>query len=132
MTKFGTSQTLPVTDELARIFDSCKGDPATPYVGQLSPGGHLAHTTALNYFARLRRKVGITRRLTPHDFRRTTAVAAYELTHDLRVVQALLGHSELATTLHYLDHRNTPVERNTLEMAKREPINVAPTTETIQ
>lgn len=126
-TKFDSAQTLPVTNELAAIFESCKGDSATPYVGQLSPGGHLQHTSALNNFAKLRRKVGITRRLTPHDFRRTTAVATYQITKDLRVVQALLGHSELATTLHYLDHRNTPVGKSVLELAK-----LPPPTETIQ
>lgn len=120
-TKFDTAQTLPVTTELAAIFASCKGNPATPYVSQLSQAGHLRHTTVLNNFAKLRRKVGITRRVTPHDFRRTTAVATYEITKDLRVVQALLGHSELATTLHYLDHRNTPVGKSVLELAKLNP-----------
>jgi integrase len=126
-TKFDGAQVLPVTTELAALFARCDGDPSIPFVSQLSVCGHAKQTTMINYFARLRRKVGITRKLTPHDFRRTTAVAAYQITKDLRIVQVLLGHEELATTMHYLDLRNTSVNQSLLEAAK-----LNPTTETIQ
>lgn len=126
-TKFDGAQTLPVTAELAALFGRCDGDPSISFIAQLSGRESINQTTMLNYFARLRRKVGITRKLTPHDFRRTTAVTAYQITKDLRVVQALLGHEELATTMHYLDHRNTPVNKSLLEMAK-----LNPTTEVVQ
>ena len=56
--------------------------------------------------------------MTAHDLRRTTAVRTLEATKDIRVVQVLLGHGDLPTTLWYLDHHNTPVDRAVLEAAK--------------
>jgi len=44
-----------------------------------------------------------------------------ELTHDIRACKPLLGHRDLATTLYYLDHRNTPVAVANLELAKLNP-----------
>ena len=70
-------------------------------------------------FTRFRISLGITRRVTPHDLRRTTAVAMYKHSGDLRAVQALLGHANLNSTLHYLDHDLRPIERSTLEILKR-------------
>jgi integrase len=69
-------------------------------------------------YRRLLKTVGIKRKLTPHDFRRTTAVHLYEQTHDARDVQALLGHRSLGSTIWYLDHDLRPVNRNTLELIK--------------
>jgi site-specific recombinase XerC len=42
-----------------------------------------------------------------------------EQTHDIRDVQALLGHSDLGSTFWYLDHDARPVSRSILEMLKR-------------
>jgi site-specific recombinase XerC len=55
----------------------------------------------------------------PHDLRRTTAVAMLRATHDLRDVQAILGHKNLTSTMWYLDHELRPVKRSTLELIKR-------------
>jgi site-specific recombinase XerD len=70
-------------------------------------------------FARLRLRAGIGRRITPHDLRRTTAVAMLESTADIRDVQALLGHRTLNSTIWYLDHDLRPVKRSVLELIKR-------------
>lgn len=70
-------------------------------------------------YRQLLRDAGITRRLTPHDLRRTTAVAMLEYTGDVRDVQALLGHRTLQSTIWYLDHDLRPVPRETLEALKR-------------
>jgi site-specific recombinase XerC len=51
----------------------------------------------------------------------------YKATRDLRVVQALLGHSNLAQTAWYLQDELTEVSVDVLELAK-----LNPTTETIQ
>lgn len=58
------------------------------------------------------------RRIVPHDFRRTAAVAIYRCTGDIRDAQALLGHKALGSTLHYLDHDLRPIKRSTLELIK--------------
>jgi integrase len=127
-TKWGAHQTLPVTSELAAIFASVaekEGDNATSYVTQLRPKHGSEITGIRKEFHALREALGITKRLTPHDFRRTAAVRTLEITRDLRLVQALLGHDHLHSTLHYLDHHNTPVSRATLEAAKLNAIKEA-------
>jgi site-specific recombinase XerD len=40
--------------------------------------------------------------LAPHDLRRTFAQAVWKATHDLIVVQELLGHKDVNTTRRYL------------------------------
>jgi integrase len=120
-TKYGENMTLPVTQELKGLFALHKGDPSQPYVSALHPFGHIADRNIREQFTRLRRSVGVTRQVTPHDLRRTTAVRTYELTKDLRLVQALLGHRDLDSTFWYLDHHNTPVPASTLELAKLNP-----------
>ena len=130
-TKYGARQTMPVTDEIAELIDRCNMADPEPFTLQL----HRTHPhkfatpadmternnqNALQYgFRTLRRSVGIERSLTPHDFRRTTAVRMYRHTHDARDVQALLGHRSLASTIWYLDHDLRPVNRSILELIKR-------------
>jgi len=45
---------------------------------------------------------GVNPRLTPHDLRRTVAKRVYDITCDLRIVQQLLGHRHITSTLHYI------------------------------
>lgn len=47
-------------------------------------------------------RAGISRRVSSHDLRATFATHVYRETKDIRVVQALLGHSSVATTQVYL------------------------------
>jgi integrase len=69
-------------------------------------------------FRKLCIQIGITRRITLHDLRRTTAVGMLRLTHDVRDVQAILGHRSLQSTIWYLDHDLRPVPRHNLELIK--------------
>ena len=109
-TKKGREMCLPVTDELDEILRPLAMlDGQIPFVSHLHPWGHIHGNNLRQSFTRLRNKLGITRRFTPHDLRRTTAVRIYNETKDLRIVQAVLGHRRLDSTFHYLDHRNTPV-----------------------
>jgi len=130
-TKYGARQTMPVTAEIAALIGRCNMADPEPFTLQLHRAEHHKFATpadmternnqnALQYnFRVLRRRLGITRSLTPHDFRRTTAVQLYRHTHDARDVQALLGHRSLASTIWYLDHDLRPVSRSVLELIKR-------------
>jgi integrase len=115
-TKEGRVIVLPVSEEIERLFLAVGNrEPQTPYVSQL----HRRQKIHVNYLRqcwwRLRKSVGIERGIRPHDLRRTLAVKVYDETRDLRDAQAVLGHKQLATTVHYLDHRNTPVPRGLID-----------------
>lgn len=125
-TKYDEALTLPVTTELRELFDRAE-DGRVPFVLQLHPQRSITSFGLRTAFRRLKERLGIRQSLHPHDLRRTTAARVYDLTGDLRLVQSLLGHRNLQTTLHYLDHRNYPVPQQTLELAK-----LNPQTETIQ
>jgi integrase len=114
-TKYSRSVTLPVSVPLRELFKLHAGASDVPYVTALNPRGAQSDSAHRRMFARIRKNLGITRRLTYHDLRRTTAVHAYDLTHDLRLVQALLGHKELSHTLYYLDHNSTTITTQDIE-----------------
>ena len=48
------------------------------------------------------RESGLTKRATPHSLRHTYATLMMEQVTDLRVIQALLGHSTIRSTERYL------------------------------
>jgi integrase len=137
-TKYQAVVRLPVTRTLAALFDRCT-NPALPFVAQLEGEVGNQNITrqspalmrpispvVLNAtYRRLKTRLGITRKLTPHDFRRTTARRVYNTTRDLRLVQALLGHSDLQSTLWYLQDSLTEVPVSTLELAKLNPLTEA-------
>jgi integrase len=128
-TKCGEKLTLPVTAEIHELIETCDHDSIVSFVRQLwikqhrdghpiNPYGQTGDNLNAAFRA-LKRKLGITRKLTPHDLRRTTAVAMLQHTRDVRDVQALLGHRSLQATIWYLDHDLRPVQRETLETLKR-------------
>jgi integrase/recombinase XerC len=128
-TKCDEHLTLPATDEIIELLALC--DPADPesFVRQLWRKHHAAtrsngrpttlHPASLNRAFRRLRALCTSRHIVPHDLRRTTAVAMLRATHDLRDVQAILGHKNLTSTMWYLDHELRPVKRSTLELIKR-------------
>lgn len=127
-TKYQNRQSLPVPAELARLLDTCE-KPGIPFVAQLpredSTRGRyfkydrpLSHQQLSNDWKRLKARAGITRKLTLHDLRRTTAFRIYDATKDVRLVQAVLGHSNLTSTCWYLDHHLTPVPVEAFERAR--------------
>jgi len=128
-TKCEERLTLPVTTEIETLIDQCDPNDPLPFVCQLwrehsrtiKRGGHpstFRTNTLREQFTQLRNSLGL-RRVTLHDHRRTTAVAMLRHTHDVREVQALLGHKNLQSTFWYLDHDLRPIRRDTLELIKR-------------
>lgn len=125
--KAQSRQALPVTAEIRAILDPLDHLSPIPYVWQLRIAEHRIGPKPTVYCSDLLRtelkklckSLGIQKRIIPHDLRRTTAVAVYNQTQDLRVVKALLGHTDMKTTLWYLDHDLTPVSVNVLERAKK-------------
>jgi site-specific recombinase XerD len=74
-----------------RVFCTLSGTPMhAPYVRVL--------------LARLARKAGLDRRVTPHTLRHSFAAEMAREGHAVNLIQAALGHSSLAVTGRYLDH----------------------------
>lgn len=134
-TKYDEKVCLPVTDELAAILDACDLHSSIPFLTQLRKAerrpGHQQESDVMNprhlrkEMKKLRLSLGIEKRIIPHDLRRTTAVALYKRTRDIRKAQALLGHHNLQSTFWYLDHDLEDVDVADLEAIKR-PFIVKP------
>lgn len=132
-TKYANRQVLPVTSELAELLDTCQ-HPAQPFVAQLARGKHwrggatlqpigrMTRSALYDAFTKVKKECGITRQLTPHDLRRTTARIIYKQTGDMRLAQALLGHSHLGSTVWYLQDATQEVSISALELAKLNPL----------
>lgn len=129
-TKYDEKVGLPVTAELAEIFNSLDLDSSLPFITQMrrreEPRAcrRMFHTIVdprrlRKELKTLRLRLGIEKRLVFHDFRRTTAVALYKRTRDIRKAQALLGHHQLQSTFWYLDHDLEEVDLADLEAIKR-------------
>ncbi|WP_163559197.1 tyrosine recombinase XerC [Halomonas sp. NO4] len=74
------------------------GEPAL-FVG--ARGGRLGHRAIQKRLAELARRRGLPEHLHPHRLRHSFASHLLESSHDLRAVQELLGHANLATTQVY-------------------------------
>ncbi len=129
-TKKAECLTLPVTEEIATLIHKCNLATDTPFIRQLwrmeqthgkrpYERANARASTLSAKFRKLKTDAGISRKLTPHDLRRTTAIGMLRATGDIRDVQALLGHRSLQSTIWYLDHDLRPVQRATLELIKR-------------
>lgn len=68
---------------------------------------------------KLKRDLKITGKWTLHDLRRTAARELYDNTRDLRLVQALLGHANLAQSLWYLSDATHTLTADHLEQSGR-------------
>lgn len=87
--KGGRARRLPVPPDVAEHIRACDGWVFDGPHGRYSDsqiGARLLHATGFP----------------PHAMRRFYATSAYRAGHDIHAVQALLGHSSLATTERYL------------------------------
>jgi integrase len=128
ITKKEAPVVLPVTEDIRALIRYCDLDSPEPFVRQLwahfdhrnvTPPSTNMNATMQNQMQKQRKRLGFTRRIVAHDLRRTAAVALYNHTHDIRDVQALLGHRSLQATIWYLDHDLRPVDLANLEFISR-------------
>lgn len=62
---------------------------------------HLHETTVQKEIKRVIRRLGFLKTVTPHTLRHSYATHLLQMGYDIRTVQDLLGHSDLATTMIY-------------------------------
>ncbi len=106
MHKTGQSLCVPASAELQALFLSLESAfPHTPVLETLR-GKPITNAALDKQWSRLKKKAGVPRGLWLHDLRRTLAVSLYEVSKDLRVVEQMLGHASLQSTIHYLEHRD--------------------------
>lgn len=107
--KGGKERLVPMGEEALEWLERYLNEARPALAGStgadaLFPGGRGGHLTRQAFWYRLRRyavRAGIRKPLSPHTLRH--AFATHLLNHgaDLRVVQMLLGHSDLSTTQIY-------------------------------
>ncbi len=112
-TKGNVHQTLPVSAAIAEVIEKLPPgtDRQEPIVNVLrghrpgTPPGPAPRFT--KQWKALKKRAGIRAELRIHDLRRTLAEDVWNATHDLRAVQAQLGHRSPTTTARYLADRIT-------------------------
>ena len=104
-TKGHRFHTSPVSPQLKQMLDAVAiehpdPNPETPY--RVLLGGPQNPRFIYEAYRRLKKRVGVRSDLWFHDLRRTTAVAVYNLTTDVRGVQEVLRARQPASTFRYL------------------------------
>lgn len=66
-----------------------------------APGSHISTSTVTLVLRKIIQQTGLSKKVTMHTFRHCFATHLLEGGADIRVLQALLGHSSITTTLRY-------------------------------
>ena len=101
-------RTIPLTQEaeaiLLKIEESQKNSPKI-YVFYNSNGSRIIEKSANKALKRIvRDKMGITESFTPHSLRHTFATRCAEMGMKPKVLQVILGHEDISTTLNLYVH----------------------------
>jgi integrase len=111
------SSNIPLTPQLQAIFQKYAAKPHVPILEAIA-GKPVSERMVVVEWIRIRTAAGANPKLTPHDLRRTIAKRVYDLTRDLRVVQALLGHGHPTATLRYVRAFDRDALRNAMFKAQ--------------
>jgi len=76
-----------------------------------APGKQLLPRYVQDVIGRLSKRAGIKKRVSPHTLRHTFATDLYRRTKDIVTVKNALGHSDLSTTMIYVNLINGDVEK---------------------
>ena len=105
-TKRGRVVTLPITPRLRNLLDLAgarEGEEDCRITDLLNNRRQIqGQATIRERWQRWKKQAGLPPGLYIHDLRRDTAHRVYAVTHDVRQVQAVLGHASPRTTLEYL------------------------------
>jgi integrase/recombinase XerD len=97
-----------------------KGDYLFP--GQ-KPGTHLSTASVSRVLWRINRATGLSKKATMHTFRHCFATHLMEAGTDIRVLQVLLGHSSIKTTLRYTHITDRLVDKLVSPLDMIQPIS---------
>jgi integrase len=106
-------QTLPVSAAIAEVIEKLppgidRQEPIVNLLRKHRPGQQPGPAPRFTkQWKALKRRAGIRAELRIHDLRRTLDEDVWNATHDLRAVQAQLGHRSPTTTARYLADRIT-------------------------
>ena len=95
-----------VFNELKNYYELVKEDILFPS----SRGGKLTTATIRKIIKNSSKKVGIKKDIHPHSLRHSFATHLLEAGTDLRIIQKLLGHSDIKTTQIYLQVSNQSIK----------------------
>jgi integrase/recombinase XerC len=100
--KGGRTRPTPITPDVEVLLASAGNpDPDMPFIFALR-GRKMNIRSIRAAWQKHKRDCAINPAVTSHDLRRTAASIIYASSHDLRAVQALLGHKRLTSTLQYI------------------------------
>jgi integrase/recombinase XerD len=116
--KGGKDRMFLIPDELAKDFERYLKDSSSNYV--FSKDKPLTPRNAQQIIKRAAKAAGIKKPVTPHKLRHSFATHLLEQGTDIRVIQELLGHSDLSTTQIY-----TKVSQEQLKKVKS-PLTTLP------
>jgi len=97
--------------------------PAAPWLFASSSGGPMRRQTAHAALQRAARQVGIEGQVCPHVLRHSCATHLLEAGTDLRVIQVLLGHASIQSTMRYTRVSTKLLAKTTRELDQPSPLD---------